>query len=91
MKLSFLINMGLLQPGENLEFRQTLKRSVHRACVGQDGSITLDSGETFQSPSTAAARAAGVRAINGWRAWIVVRTNESLADVRAIANNRSRE
>jgi len=44
----------------------------------------------FDSPSGAASKAAGVRAVDGWTAWTVKRLNGKLLDdLRAQYENRS--
>ncbi len=58
---------GLIEHGW-IQLRFTHRGAVHKALLAKNGSITLN-GEVFTSPSLAAAKAAGKRAYNGWKAW----------------------
>ena len=78
-----LLNAGLLQAGTKLRFKRKRIRKVYEATVTDKGRIRLEpGGEEFRTPSRAAAVAAGMRAVDGWRAWVVLDQDRLLDAVR---------
>ncbi len=78
-----LLEAGLLQPGAKLRFTRARIGVTYDATVTEKGRIRLDpDGEEFRSPSRAAMVAAGMRAVDGWRAWLVVDQDRLLDAVR---------
>lgn len=78
-----LLKAGLIQAGTTLRFKRKRIGRTYDATVTDKGRIRLDSdGEEFRSPSRAAAVAAGMRAVDGWRAWKVVDQDRFLDAVR---------
>lgn len=78
-----LVEAGLLQAGEKLRFRRNRIGVTYDATVTDTGRIRLEpDGEEFRSPSSAAMAAAGMRAVDGWRAWLVVDQGRFLDAVR---------
>jgi hypothetical protein len=75
-----LLSSGLLAAGTTLTFDRAGKHV--EGSVNADGQIVVD-GKAYDSPSTAAARAMGIKAANGWTAWRVGATGPTLADMRA--------
>lgn len=83
VRVSDLLDAGLLQPGARLRFARNRIGSTHYATVTEKGRIRLaPGGEEFRSPSGAAMVAAGMRAVDGWRAWTVVEQNRLLDAAR---------
>jgi CBS domain-containing protein len=80
--VSDLLDAGLLSPGATLTFYRTRLGEQHRATVTSDGRIVLASGESFTTPSKAAAAAADVPAMDGWRSWTVDTTGGALDELR---------
>lgn len=68
-----LLDAGLLDVGTKLRFARNRIGSTFHATVTDKGRIRLEpDGEEFRSPSRAATVAAGMRAVDGWRAWRVI-------------------
>lgn len=82
VRLSDLLEYGLLQPGDTLTWERPRVGDVHRATVTDNGAIQLASGEAYSSPSRAAVEAANVPAYDGWLAWRCDRTEQRLDDMR---------
>ncbi|MGW4593633.1 restriction system modified-DNA reader domain-containing protein [Amycolatopsis thermoflava] len=81
--VSDLLDAGLIQPGAKLRFKRSRIGVTYDATVTDKGRIRLEpDGEEFRSPSRAAMVAAGMRAVDGWRAWIVVDQDRLLDAVR---------
>lgn len=77
-----LIEADLLASGSTLRFRQPRKGKTHSAVVTSAGTIALEGGQEFRSPSRAAAVAADILAVDGWHAWTVVPSGRSLDSLR---------
>ena len=77
-----LIEGELLAPGSGLRFDRSRLGKTHHAVVTPSGHIALDDGQTFPSPSPAAKVAAGMRAIDGWLAWVVESSGRTLDSLR---------
>ncbi|OLF09826.1 hypothetical protein BLA60_18850 [Actinophytocola xinjiangensis] len=74
---------GLLPAGTRLRFDRKRIGTSFEATVTDQGRIRLDAGgEEFRSPSRAAAVAAGMRAVDGWRAWQLAGQDRLLDSVR---------
>lgn len=76
-----LIEAGLLEAGERIEFRRPRHSVVHEAVVTEDGAIELDDGQSFSTPTAAACAAAGIPSAPGWAVW-TRQTGETLDTVR---------
>lgn len=77
-----LVEAGLLELGDRLSFAQPRKGKVHSAAVAEHGEIVLDDRRSFPTPSSAAAAAAELAAIDGWYAWVADASGVSLAGLR---------
>ncbi len=85
--LAWMIQEELLEPGEQLVDHMPSRDAVYEATVGEDGYITLSTGERFQSPSGAAKHARG-HATNGWKTWRVPRLGgRRLAEIEEAFNS----
>jgi predicted transcriptional regulator len=77
-----LFEFGLLRPGDSLRFERVRLGETHHAVVAANGRIVLDDGQAFSSPSRAAIVAAGVRSLDGWRAWVEELSGRTLDSLR---------
>jgi hypothetical protein len=86
ISLSELLDAGLLEPGEKLEWIRPRKGDEFHAQLLETGDIQIEDGRIFRSSSAAAASAANIVAANGWVAWRVPRLGAgvTLADVQQI-------
>ena len=66
VRMTDLLDAGILQPGEELMWRRPRLNETYTAIVRPNGSIELPDGRTFSSPSRAATEAANVPACDGW-------------------------
>jgi CBS domain-containing protein len=81
--VSDLLDAGLIRTGAKLRFKRNRIGVTYDASVTAKGRIRLEpDGEEFRSPSRAAMVAAGMRAVDGWRAWLVVDQDRLLDAVR---------
>ncbi|QDY78727.1 CBS domain-containing protein [Streptomyces qinzhouensis] len=69
VRVSDLIDAGLLVPDSPLIFRRRRSGHEHHARVTADGRIALSNGRQFRTPSQAAAAATGRGPFDGWTAW----------------------
>lgn len=81
VRLTDLVEAGLLKPGQELLYRQSARRT-HRSVVTDRGRLRLDDGREFDTPSAAAAAAAEVTAVAGWIAWALAGGGPTLHDLR---------
>lgn len=77
-----LLAAGLIREGAALVWERPRSGKTHRAVVLENGSLRLDDGREFSSPSRAAVETAGGTAFDGWNAWRLADTGELLAEVR---------
>ena len=77
-----LIGVGLLAPGDVLRFKRPRVGRTHKAVVTADSTLSLEGGQDFRSPSTAAKVAADMPAVDGWHAWTVAASGRSLDSLR---------
>lgn len=80
--ISDLLEAGLLAEGDVLQFKRPRLRETYRAVVTASGTLTLDGGQEFGSPSRAAVVAADVKALDGWHAWTTAKSGRSLDSLR---------
>ena len=77
-----LIGVGSLAPGDVLRFKRPRVGRTHKAVVTADGTLSLEGGQEFRSPSAAAKVAADMPAVDGWHAWTVASSGRSLDSLR---------
>ena len=83
MQLGDLVEAGFLVAGQRLVWRRPKLGVEYRAQVGDAGTIKLEDGREFSSPSRAAIEAAQIPAYDGWYAWRSESPDgESLHDLR---------
>lgn len=78
--VSDLIEAGLLEAGESVEFIRPRLGQHHTATINADGSFVIADGTVHQSPSLAAMRSADMVSCDGWHAWRVCRLDGTLLD-----------
>jgi hypothetical protein len=81
-KIVDLLESGSLSAGQELIWNRRVAKQVHLAVVGQDGSITTVDGVKHKTPSGAAKHLNGNKPVDGWLAWKVKSTGQSLASLR---------
>ncbi|MEU4643982.1 CBS domain-containing protein [Micromonospora sp. NPDC023814] len=82
VRISDLIDAGLLKPGDELFFQQRIGEDPHQAMVTDRARLRLPDGREFTTPSRAGATVAGRRAVAGWSAWQVGRNGPTLHRLR---------
>lgn len=76
-----LIDKGLLEVGERLEWRRPRLGQVHFATVLPGGCLRLDDGQIFEKPSPACKAISG-QETDGWAAWRRISDRRSLKTLR---------
>jgi hypothetical protein len=76
-----LITGNYLQIGDCLVWTRKGLQTQHQAIVQANGTLKTDDGTVHKSPSGAAKHLAQ-RPVDGWLAWKLEGTNESLGDLR---------
>lgn len=71
VRISDLMDAGLLAAGQSLVFHRPRIGATYNASVTEDAGIKLEDGRTFSSPSRAAMEAADMPSYDGWWAWRV--------------------
>ena len=82
IKLADLLDAGILEEGEPLEWARPQKGEHYKAKVLPNGSIELEDGRKFSSPSRAAGEAADIPAVDGWTSWAAPRVGKKLHGLR---------
>ena len=78
-----LLRAGLLKENEKLIWKRSVQGSTHEAYVSPDGLIHTVDGKSHRTPSGAARHLNGNKPVDGWIAWRVKSSNESLAELRS--------
>ncbi len=76
-----LVDAGLIEANEPVEFIRPRLGERYEAVVLDDGTFTLPDGTIHQSPSGAAMQAADLPSYDGWHAWRVPRLGGTTLDV----------
>ncbi len=83
VRLSDLVDAGLLIPGDTLTWDRPKVGALYKASITENGSVELSDGRVFSSPSRAAYESAERGSFDGWNAWRVERLDNCLLrDVR---------
>jgi hypothetical protein len=82
-KVVDLVQKGLLTSGQEIIWNRRVAKQVHIATVNQDGSITTADGVRHKTPSGAAKHLNGNKPVDGWLAWKVRSSLDTLATLRA--------
>ncbi len=78
-----LIKAGLINAGDMLVWKRRTHSESHIATVKSDGTIETADGKIHKTPSGAAKHLNGNKPVDGWLAWKVQSTGESLSDIRS--------
>ena len=82
LTLLHLMEHGVLEEGEVLEFDHAPSSSTHRARLTENGALLLEDGSTAETPS-GAARALEMGTFQGWKVWCVpAKDGKRLMDLR---------
>jgi len=81
-KVIDLLKKGSLTPGQELVWNRRVAKQIHLATVNQDGTITTADGVKHKTPSGAAKHLNGNKPVDGWLAWKIKSTGDSLASLR---------
>jgi hypothetical protein len=85
MNIIDLIERGLLSPETKIIWKRRNQQQDFVAVIGSDGAITTSEGKKHKTPSGAAKHLNGNKPVDGWIAWKLQSTGESLADIRSKA------
>lgn len=77
-----LIKAGFIAAGEVLIWNRRSHAESHIATVKGDGTIETSDGKIHRTPSGAAKHLNGNKPVDGWLAWKLKSTGESLAVIR---------
>lgn len=69
IRVSDFLDAGFLEPGQKLVWDRPILEQRYHATVTENGSIRLEDGTAYSSPSRAAMEAAGIASYDGWYAW----------------------
>jgi hypothetical protein len=83
-KVVDLVKKGSLSVGQELIWVRRVAKQTHIATVNQDGSITTADGKKHKTPSGAAKHLNGNKPVDGWLAWKLKDTGQSLASLRDV-------
>ncbi len=83
MNITDLIKRGLLSPETKIVWKRRTQQQEFVAVIGGDGGITTSDGKKHKTPSGAAKHLNGNKPVDGWIAWKLQSTGESLADIRS--------
>ena len=81
-KVVDLVKSGALKAGQELIWNRRVAKQIHIATINSDGSITTSDGVKHKTPSGAAKHLNGGKPVDGWLAWKVKDSGESLARLR---------
>ena len=82
MNIIDLIKRGLLSSETKIIWKRRNQQQDFVAVIGSDGAITTSDGKKHKTPSGAAKHLNGNKPVDGWTAWKLQSTGESLADIR---------
>ena len=82
-KVIDLVKKGSLIAGQELIWNRRVAKQIQLATVNQDGSITTADGVRHKTPSGAAKHLNGNKPVDGWLAWKIKSTGDSLASLRS--------
>ena len=82
-----LIKAGLINAGETLVWKRRTHAESHIATVKSDGTIETSDGKIHRTPSGAAKHLNWNKPVDGWLAWKLKSTGETLSAIRVKANS----
>ena len=77
-----LIKTGHLTAGDVLVWKRRTRGTSHTATIKSDGTIETSDGKIHKTPSGAAKHLNGNKPVDGWLAWKLKSTGETLSAVR---------
>ncbi len=77
-----LIKAGHLNAGDVLVWKRRTQGTSHTATIKSDGTIETSDGKIHKTPSGAAKHLNGNKPVDGWLAWKLKSTGETLSAVR---------
>lgn len=81
-KVVDLVKSGALSTGQELIWNRRVAKEIHIATINSDGSLTTADGKKHKTPSGAAKHLNGGKPVDGWLAWKLKDSGESLASLR---------
>ena len=77
-----LIKAGHLKAGDVLVWKRRTQGTSYTATIKSDGTIETSDGKIHKTPSGAAKHLNGNKPVDGWLAWKLKSTGETLSAVR---------
>ena len=77
-----LVDSGVLKAGDILRAKRPVGDVSDVAMVLENGSIELESGDRFTTPTGAAVALGADTKVNGWEFWVHERTGSPLGELR---------
>jgi len=87
LKLSDLLNAGLLQIGDELIWERRVQKVTHVAVLNSNCTIETSDKRIHRTPSGAAKHLNGNKPVDGWLAWKLKKSDVSLSDLRKKLKN----
>jgi len=78
-----LMNAGYLSVGDELLWKSRVQLEIHKAFITTSGDIRTSDGKIHKSPSGALRHLNGGKPVDGWNAWKITKSGESLSKIRA--------
>ena len=86
ISIKLLLELNLLNSGDVLIWNRRSEAQTYRATLKDNGYIQTPDGVIHKSPSGAAKHLNAGKPIDGWLAWHLEETGETLADIRKRTN-----
>jgi hypothetical protein len=83
ISLADLIKAGLIREGDGLIWKSRNLGEIQLATVMSTGELKTADGKTHRTPSGALRHLNGNKPVDGWLAWKISNTGESLGTLRA--------
>jgi len=84
--ISDLIKAGVIAAGSEIVWNRRVSRTSHSATINANGTITTADGKVHKTPSGAAKHLNDNKPVDGWIAWKMKSTNESIGELRLRLN-----
>ena len=82
-----LIAAGHLAAGDELIWDSRVQGESHKASISGNGEIRTSDGKLHKTPSGALKHLNGHKPVDGWLAWKLAKTGESLSKIRIKDSN----
>ena len=80
-----LLQAGYIQVGQEIIWKSRAQGESHKASISVNGEIRTADGNLHRTPSGALKHLNGNKPVDGWLAWKLSATGESLSSIRAKA------